>query len=57
MLARRDVYQEGYEWIGHSMWPKHMEPADMRAKGTAFLLLLIIMNVYLTHVGHQHVVF
>eukprot|EP01052_Picozoa_sp_SAG31_P028798 SAG31_NODE_2810_length_5061_cov_12.226522_2_plen_149_part_00 len=29
--TRRDVYQEGYEWIGHSLWPKHMDPASMRA--------------------------
>lgn len=29
--TRRDVYSEGYEWIGHSMWPKHMDPAAMRA--------------------------
>lgn len=24
--TRRDVYEEGYEWIGHSMFPKHMDP-------------------------------
>ena len=28
--TRRDVYKEGYEWIGHSMFPKHMKPEDMR---------------------------
>ena len=29
--TRRDVYKEGYEWIGHSMFPKHMDP--VRAYG------------------------
>ena len=28
--TRRDVYKEGYEWVGHSLWPKHMDPDKMR---------------------------
>lgn len=28
--TRRDVYAEGYEFAGHSMWPVHAEPENSR---------------------------
>jgi hypothetical protein len=33
--TRRDVYKEGYEWIGHSMFPKHMDEVRACAQGEA----------------------
>ncbi len=30
--TQRDVYQEGYEWINHSLSPKHVDPTKLRVK-------------------------
>jgi len=28
--TRRDVYQEGFEWVNHSIFPKHVKPENER---------------------------
>jgi hypothetical protein len=28
--TRRNVYQNGYEWINHSIWPKHVSQENSR---------------------------
>lgn len=28
--TRRNVYKEGYEWMSHSMWPKHVDVDSLR---------------------------
>lgn len=30
--TQRDVYQAGYEWISHSLAPKHIDPQTLRVK-------------------------
>ena len=28
--TKEDVYGEGYEWVQHSIWPKHVDPENSR---------------------------
>lgn len=30
--TQRNVYEEGYEWISHSLAPQHVDPANLRIK-------------------------
>lgn len=30
--TQKNVYAEGYEWIGHSLSPKHVNPESLRVK-------------------------